>query len=209
MLNLKEFYDSIHQKIIKKKFFDESTIRRCYLILNVLKKFFDKPILLLDLGPGFGYITREIGKRHNVIALELSSVAIKVAKKICNYTNVKFVQGNIENGLPFQTEIFDGVICGELVEHIVNTPLFFQEVRRVLKRSGILIITTQNYSSLSFKIKYLLGRIEFLNPEGEHVRFYTDKSLRNILSKYGFKIKKFLLYGKLKGAMFVVAENSS
>lgn len=43
--------------------------------------------------------------------------------------------------LPFRQNVFDGVVCAELLEHVANPPDILHEAFRVLKPGGILLIT--------------------------------------------------------------------
>jgi len=55
---------------------------------------------------------------------------------------------NLETPLPDANESFDAVICLEVLEHLRRDPLAFMgEVRRVLKPSGSLFLSTPNLNS--------------------------------------------------------------
>ena len=93
--------------------------------------------------------------------------------------------------LPFKNEGFDLVISTEVIEHFIEGELFLSECYRVLKESGVLILTTPNRSritaiprSLRYKIK---GENYILNPE--HVREYTPAELIKILEACGFTVR--------------------
>jgi ubiquinone/menaquinone biosynthesis C-methylase UbiE len=47
---------------------------------------------------------------------------------------------------PFKDESADLVICSHFIEHIKpkRVPVFIQEIRRVLKRGGIFMLSTPN-----------------------------------------------------------------
>jgi ubiquinone/menaquinone biosynthesis C-methylase UbiE len=207
MVNLKEFYNLVHKQNINKRFFDKSVFKRVSLALEALNRV-PKNSLILDLGMGFGYSTKKLAEEHMVVGLDISSVAIKEAKKYEN-KNLMIVQANAETFLPFKERVFDAIFCGEFVEHISNTPLLFKEMNRILKRKGYLIVTTPNYSSLHYKIKFFLNKTDFLNPEGEHTRFYSEKSLTQVLQKNGFKIINKKFFGVLRGEMFFVSRKIS
>jgi SAM-dependent methyltransferase len=67
-------------------------------------------------------------------------------------------------GLPLQDESQDLAICSEVVEHLQEPAELLQEVLRVLKPGGFLILTTDNSPSLLQRIKripvYLSGKYE-------------------------------------------------
>lgn len=55
----------------------------------------------------------------------------------------ELVRANLE-GLPFADETFDLVICVQVIEHLVDPQLGIQELARVLRPGGVLVLTTDN-----------------------------------------------------------------
>jgi 2-polyprenyl-3-methyl-5-hydroxy-6-metoxy-1,4-benzoquinol methylase len=96
--------------------------------------------------------------------------------------------------LPLEDSFFDLVVAGEIIEHIYDTDFFLEEIRRVLKPGGHLMISTPNIASLGRRIFLLFGAnpiIELSPNEPEssgHIRYFTFKTLKKILEKHGFKI---------------------
>lgn len=66
---------------------------------------------------------------------------------------------NIETTpLPIPDETFDYVICGEVLEHMEQDPMFMiSEINRVLKPNGILVLTTPNIASARGIVRLLRG----------------------------------------------------
>ena len=52
------------------------------------------------------------------------------------------------------------VLCQEGMEHIGNQNDVFMEFSRVLKRNGLLILTTPNYSNIKSRLSYLFTESE-------------------------------------------------
>src|SRR5690606_16552983 len=111
----------------------------------------------------------------------------------------------ITKSLPFEKNEFDCVILGEVIEHVPNTDFVLQEIRRVLKKNGTLLISTPNLVSWANRIlvplgiqplftevsnEVNLGRFfSFLGQGGKvqgHLRIFTFKSLEEILVKERF-----------------------
>ena len=65
-------------------------------------------------------------------------------KKYGNH-NLKYVSGSVEK-LPFENEQFDIVISFETIEHVKESvqKSFLNEIKRVLKKDGMLIMSTPN-----------------------------------------------------------------
>jgi len=113
------------------------------LIFNELKgllKNLRKDILVLDCGCGFGAFY-DLTKDFNTIYLDISLNLLKrfelKERKIC---------GNILH-LPFKDNTFDLVLCINVLEH-VDYLKALNEIKRVLKDNGHLIVVVVNRDSL-------------------------------------------------------------
>lgn len=80
--------------------------------------------------------------------------------------------------LPFSGESFNIVTANALIEHIQCSSHFFSEVRRVLAKDGLFLLTTPNWE-LCFKTFY---------DDPTHVRPYTRKGLTTQLKAHGFEV---------------------
>jgi hypothetical protein len=85
------------------------------------------------------------------------------------------------------------VFAGEILEHLVDTAGFLEDVRRVLVPGGVLLLTTPNLASLENRVRLLLGGYPRwvdaeLGGEG-HVRAYTVPVLRRQLERLGFQVE--------------------
>src|SRR3989344_414053 len=149
---------------------------------------------VLDIGCYNGYISKIIQEQGNeVIGVDMSDKAVELCKKkgfVC-------VQRDLEKKLPFHDEEFDAVFMGEIIEHIFDTDGLLREARRVLKKNGVLVLTTPNLAAPSRRIKLFFGinpGIESgtlpLNKNSGHIRYFTCKALAELLERSGFKITK-------------------
>lgn len=66
--------------------------------------------------------------------------------------------------------------------------MLIKEIWRILKHNGYLLISTPNYSFFGVRLRILLG--QSIPDEGYHFRFFTYRSLKNLLINSGFKILK-------------------
>ena len=88
----------------------------------------------LDLGCGSGYGTTDIG-------IDVSHEALIQARE--NFPKARFIRAAAE-ALPFADETFDLITAFEVIEHLERWPDLLTEASRVLKASGILLVSTPN-----------------------------------------------------------------
>jgi len=77
--------------------------------------------------------------------------------------------------LPFEDEVFDAVLCREVIEHVMDDRELLWEAKRVLKLGGWFLVTTPN----------AFNQI----PDGkDHVRGYSPQNLIDSVEYYGFRV---------------------
>jgi len=176
-INKRSFWNSIFadQKNGKK---DRMADSRVGEVIKILKK---KEGNVLDIGFGLCPIERKLlrnktNKLH-FFGIDISDFAVKQARERFSGT---FLTGSILK-IPFLPNTFDLIIALEVLEHIPPTNTFkaFEEIKRVLKKSGLLIISVPLNEDL--ESLYLKG----LNPSG-HTRVYTPFLIKTELEMAGF-----------------------
>jgi 2-polyprenyl-3-methyl-5-hydroxy-6-metoxy-1,4-benzoquinol methylase len=50
------------------------------------------------------------------------------------------------------------IIASEIIEHVFNTDFFIEELKRILKPIGIIILTTPNMHSATNRLLFLMGK---------------------------------------------------
>ena len=68
---------------------------------------------------------------------------------------------DISKGLPYDSGYFDAIFAGEIIEHMTDDMFFLAECKRILKKNGILLLTTPNLVSLRNRIRKLFGPFSF------------------------------------------------
>ncbi|TSC88554.1 MAG: glycosyltransferase [Microgenomates group bacterium Gr01-1014_7] len=94
----------------------------------------------LDVGCASGYMISEIAKSYpnaKYFGIDVFDKAISYAKKI--YPHINFRVASAED-LPFRSNSMDFVLNYETIEHVENPLKSLQEIRRVLKKNGTLIL---------------------------------------------------------------------
>lgn len=148
---------------------------------------------VLDIGCYDGTISAFIKETGNdVYGIDISEKAIEFAKQ----KGIKAEVADVENGLPFPNNFLDVVVAGEVIEHILNVDFLMEEIKRVLKTHGFVIITTPNIASLGRRILLLIGKnplIEARWTRGSagHVRYFVKGTLIELLRAHGLILDVF------------------
>ena len=123
--------------------------------------------LILDVGCGRAIDSARLWEKGaRVVGLEPSQVMIGRAKKHLGKSNarVAIAQGIGEN-LPFKSRSFDKVMCKGALDHFLSPSKTIEEIARVLKPEGQMIISIANFNSLGFRLgKKLYPITKFLSP---------------------------------------------
>ena len=121
---------------------------------------------VLDAGLGDGYITDYIldkGKDVTAIGLYIETYGPDI--DALKEKGLKLYESRIEK-TPFEDGKFDAVVCSHILEHLPNTGEALQEVRRVLKDDGYLLLFIPAYEkgvvSGHINIGWNLGRLMYV-----------------------------------------------
>jgi len=193
--NLKEYYEkkaagldevkvTYRHPSLYKRFFYNTRFAKVFSLLDPRKG-----EIILDLGCGPGYYTKKIiQKGARVFAVELAKNYLNQAKKFVGENkNVEFLVADATR-LPFPKEYFDKVLFTEVIEHIPNYKESLKETKRVLKREGVLVISTPSKFSplnLAYSLKRKLKHYTF----NEHVHEFTSAEFKKVVGQY-FRIER-------------------
>ena len=137
---------------------------------------------VLDLGCGAGRFVaalREAGA--DTVGVELAEAALERARANAPGADLRLLAD--DGSLPLEHASVDLVWCSEVLEHVADTANLLLEVRRVLRPGGRLLVTVPRNGRLQ-----ALTRFEaHFDPLGQHLRFYTRRSLTATLEHTGFE----------------------
>jgi predicted SAM-dependent methyltransferase len=95
---------------------------------------------------------------------------------------------DLEKGVPFPDEIFDEVYSKSFLEHLTNVGFHLKECYRVLKKDGVINVTTDNASCQRYYwFGTHTGRYEQLHHGDRHFSVFTKNHLKNHFEVAGFK----------------------
>lgn len=114
----------------------------------------------------------------------------KPTKNPSNYS--EFVYDDVFNINKYsKEESFDIIIGLEFIEHIDKHMTFFHNMYRLLKKEGLLIISTPT----PYYYKTVIGNIFFFRgttSNKDHISIYIPRILNNIMKDFGFDLIKLI-----------------
>jgi methionine biosynthesis protein MetW len=153
---------------------------------------------ILDIGCGDGSNARQLVQRNCIIdGITLSEKEKLIAEKTMRQVYVH----NAENGLPFHgNELSDAVICSHVLEHICYPQQLIDDIHRVLKPTGVLIVALPNIMHYSARWSLMKGDFNYQDAglwDYTHFRWYTFKTAQQLLQQHHFHIEVATVTGTL------------
>jgi len=161
---------------------------------RIIKKLHPKTKAILDLACGAGYFPRELYRNLNegiqVTGVDISGEALRLAQKEC--PQGKYAMSVAED-LPFGSEVFDAITCLGSMEHFLDIPQAISEMKRVLKRDGLVLILVPNiFWYKDILAVFFTGTRKTRNQT--HERFSSFGEWIEIIEKSGLSVVKTMKY---------------
>jgi 2-polyprenyl-3-methyl-5-hydroxy-6-metoxy-1,4-benzoquinol methylase len=167
-------------------------------IIKMLSKC-EEPIL--DLGCGNGAITNFlISEGYDIYGTDASQKGIEIEKKI----NVeRFYVQDINSGvLPAELSNveFKTILSTEVIEHLYNPVNYMVFCRKILKNAGNLVVSTPYHGYLKNLALAFFNAMDKHYTAlwiGGHIKFWSIRSLTELLNEQNFKIIEFKGCGRV------------
>ena len=160
---------------------------------------------VLELGCGY--------RATHLIALEPKlkrgiGVDFQIAPELQTLEKFTFHEGTIEQTLPkLENETVDVVMLISVLEHLVEPQFVIQSARRLLRRSGLLLLNVPTWSGKRF-LEVSAFRLRFSSKVeiDDHKMYYGKRDLWPMLVRGGFRPSQIRLrYHKFGLNLFAVA----
>jgi SAM-dependent methyltransferase len=143
---------------------------------------------VLDVGCGS---SRVLEGHRDLVGLDIQMHKLRYSRRY----GIQLVHGSIF-ALPFSDESFDCVVCSEVVEHIPAEEKPFDELIRVLKPGGRLILGTPDYDRWTWRaLEWLYGRLAPGGYADEHITHYGRKGLSAYFIGRGLALERIEYVG--------------
>jgi len=180
----------------------------------------DKVVLDIASGEGYGSFLLSSTSARKVIGIDIDPEAVKSARETYKSKNLEFINGSIAS-IPVASGSIDVLVSFETIEHVdeEHQSMFLDEIERVLKPNGILIISTPNKETYSdiphykneFHIKefYVDEFLDFLRPKFKYIELLGQKIFTSsYIWPHGNDRREFVEYNiKPTEKGFVVSED--
>ena len=144
---------------------------------------------ILDVGCGSAWVAKHFLKQHTAVySLDLSFTnPYKAVRKYPSKNHSGITADSYS--LPFKTNSFDCIIASEIIEHVIYPDKFINELFRVLKPGGSLVISTPYKEKITY---YLCIHCNQLTPLHSHIHSFDEEKLQLLyngkdLEKFYFK----------------------
>ncbi len=159
---------------------------------SYISQFFDidKANIIMDIGPGYGFLLREIRRNHRnirLIAVDPDTASLEYLKQYD--IEVKKTLFDTEGDELDFLEKPDLILTSHSLEHMSDPRSFFIFVKKILSEEGKLFLEIPNCP---------LNENGYLHRpyDGPHLLFLTEKSLRYMVNDAGLKIEQITTAGK-------------
>lgn len=178
------FFDKKSGKIETWKYDYKDYFKHFQIYLKLIEKYKIQG-KALDVGCGAGHLLELMSNKG------LKSEGLEVSKKIINALKGRFkiYDGDLKSPLLIK-EKYDLITFNQVLEHVEFPEDFIKDVNKILKKEGYVI----------FSVPYVYGLLPNLLRSkwyglghGQHLNFFSKKSINLFLNKGGFEIEEIIL----------------
>lgn len=157
---------------------------------------------ILEVGCGDGFylhLLSNLGIKLNLTGADFDKRALESARKNLGRKKIKLYLADLMKGLPFKDKTFDKIVMSEVVEHLPDDVKGLNEVKRVLKKGGTLVLTVPNHNYPFFwdPVNWILEHFFGTHIKSgfwagiwnQHLRLYSPEEAKKVVQKAGFSIK--------------------
>ena len=146
---------------------------------------------VFEAGAGIGNITSLLLARERIVALDVDpSYVHRLAHRYGHLENFSVIEGDLEDPEVFvtlQDEMFDTVVCVNVLEHLDRPEVALRGFHRILQRGGRAIILVPAHRSLYSALDEAIG----------HRRRYEGTEVRELLESAGFEVEGLAQFNRL------------
>jgi ubiquinone/menaquinone biosynthesis C-methylase UbiE len=171
---------------------------------------------LLDYGCGSGQLVLALADRfEHSVGIDLSGVRIDKANQVLSQrypqylSKIHFQRGDSGFHLPFKDESFDVVLACAVIEHVVDVFSVMDEIGRVCKLGGCVVLSVPNICYIKHVIALISGRVPLTGGpsrsisywrehgwDSGHLHYFSKQTVTGLLEDVGFRPEEWSGDGK-------------
>jgi 2-polyprenyl-3-methyl-5-hydroxy-6-metoxy-1,4-benzoquinol methylase len=137
---------------------------------------------------------------HQVVGIDASPSGIKLART--TYPGVHFQLRSVYDNLVALAPLggWDLIVSLEVIEHLFAPRLFLENMRNHLQPGGVMLLSTPYHGYVKNLVLSLVNgwdRHHTVDWECGHIKFFSVKTLQNMLSEAGFDLSVSRFSGRL------------
>jgi hypothetical protein len=144
---------------------------------------------ILEIGPGEGYFSRLIKNHAEYWAVEIND-KLDVGDRFTRVIRGSYEE--ISGELP--CAYFDIVICNDVIEHMKDHESFLENIQIKMTKEASIVGSIPNIRHYKNLLNLLIKKDWQYTNEGildrTHLRFFTEKSFIECVTKLGYRISK-------------------
>ena len=200
--------------------FDPGFEQRARFIFENIEKY--KPKKILDAGCGRGFYSHAVSFYpfiNEIQGFDINESYLRLAISHCTDSRITLKKADLYH-LPYPDSYFDFIIFSEVLEHLIDEKKALQELKRVLKKNGVIALSVPNiqFPFLWDPLNWLLMRLFNTHIDkniwwlagiwADHESLYSQDELKKIITDNSFMVKRvknvihwswpfshFILYG--------------
>lgn len=135
-----------HPNYLRWKNARELSIERGKYVRSIInQRLQTKNLTVLDLGSGEGGTCKVFSEDNFVVSFDLSLIRLQRQKDDNSFLSK--INGTALQ-LPFKDNSFDLIIIQDVIEHLTDINLFYNEIKKILKPNGTIYLSTPNKFSV-------------------------------------------------------------
>ncbi|MDR2085667.1 MAG: class I SAM-dependent methyltransferase [Dysgonamonadaceae bacterium] len=159
---------------------------------------------VLDIGCGNGHLAKylKINIIHSdgvIVGMDPSESGIENAQLLL--PDAKFYcMGVYDNPCKIEENNFDAVVSTEVVEHLFYPRELLRFAKAKLKPGGYILLTTPYHGYLKNLVLSIFNKWDnhhWALWDGGHIKFWSKKTLSDLLNVEGFEFKEFVGCGRV------------
>jgi SAM-dependent methyltransferase len=148
---------------------------------------------VLEIGCGAGG-NAEWLRRHGaerIVGIEIDARSAERAREVFDVV----LTGSVESTLGELDELFDLVICADVLEHLVNPWQIVDQLTGLVIEGGLLVVSVPNIRHYRALLRLAFGAGFRYDSQGTfdstHLRFFDRKGVRGLVGRPGWEIERF------------------